>query len=231
MRKSWTNEHFSFEGKYYQNAEIGFNPRPAKPIPFWYAGATPASVRRALAFCDGWFPGRITYSTYKKRVEKLRTDAPAMGRPRILEGCIPITSIDVDRKTALKKVNVDGLLHNANEQKFWVKPPSGSFKTWEDLEGSFMVGSPDDIVRDVERYLEIGSTISSSICASASTNGTTAWICSVRKSCRKSANIPDEAERISTPSGGLRRIHRKPPSPLAVFRIQRTRHQSAIEKV
>jgi alkanesulfonate monooxygenase SsuD/methylene tetrahydromethanopterin reductase-like flavin-dependent oxidoreductase (luciferase family) len=156
VRKSWTDEHFSFQGKYYQNAEIGFNPRPAKPIPFWYAGATPASVRRALAFCDGWFPGRITYSTYKKRVEKLRTDAPAMGRPRLLEGCIPITSIDVDRNTALKKVNVDGLLHNANEQKFWVKPPSGSFKTWEDLEGSFMVGSPDDIVRDVERYLEIG---------------------------------------------------------------------------
>lgn len=156
LRKSWAKEHFTHDGKYYKNAEIGFNPRPKQAIPVWYAGATPASVRRALAFCDGWFPGRITYSTYKKRVEKLRADAPAMGRPRLLEGCIPITSIDVDRETALKKVNVDGLLHNANEQKYWVKPPSGSFQTWEDLEGSFMVGSPDDIVRDVERYLEIG---------------------------------------------------------------------------
>ncbi len=156
LRKSWLQDHFTHDGKYYKNAEIGFKPRPAKPLPIWYAGATPASVRRALAFCDGWFPGRITYSTYQKRVDKLRTEAAALGRPRLLEGCIPITSIDVDRKSALRKVNVEGLLKNANEQKFWVKPPSGSFKTWEDLEGSFMVGSPDDIVRDVERYQEIG---------------------------------------------------------------------------
>ncbi len=156
VRKSWTHDHFAFEGKYYKNAELGFKPRVAKPIPIWYAGATPASVRRALAFCDGWFPGRITLNTYKKRVEKLRADAIAMGRARLFEGCIPITSIDVDRETALRKVNVQGLLKNANEQKFWVKPESGSFKTWQDLEGSFMVGSPNDIVKDVEKYLEIG---------------------------------------------------------------------------
>jgi alkanesulfonate monooxygenase SsuD/methylene tetrahydromethanopterin reductase-like flavin-dependent oxidoreductase (luciferase family) len=156
LRKSWTHDHFTHEGKFYKNADIGFKPRVKKPIPFWYAGATPASVRRALAFCDGWFPGRITLNTYKKRVEKLRTDAPAMGKPRLTEGCIPITSIDVDRATALRKVSVDGLLKNANEQKFWVKPESGSFKTWEDLEGSFMVGSPDDIVKEVEKYLEVG---------------------------------------------------------------------------
>ena len=156
LRKSWTHEHFAFDGKFYKNADLGFKPRVAKPIPIWYAGATPASVRRALAFCDGWFPGRITLNTYKKRVEKLRADAITMGKPRLWEGCIPITSIDVDRETALRKVNVQGLLKNANEQKFWVKPESGSFTTWQDLEGSFMVGSPDDIVKDVEKYLEVG---------------------------------------------------------------------------
>jgi alkanesulfonate monooxygenase SsuD/methylene tetrahydromethanopterin reductase-like flavin-dependent oxidoreductase (luciferase family) len=156
LRKSWTHEHFSHKGKFYQNAEIGFKPRVAKPIPIWYAGATPASVRRALAFCDGWFPGRITLNTYKKRVEKLRGDADAAGRPRLTEGCIPITSIDVSKDAALRKVSVEGLVKNANEQKFWVKPESGSFKTWQDLEGSFMVGTPDDIVKEVEKYLEVG---------------------------------------------------------------------------
>jgi len=156
LRRSWTNDHFSFEGKYYKNADVGFEPRATKPHPIWYAGGTPASVRRALDFCDGWFPGRITLPTYKKRVAKLREDAKAAGRPRLLEGCIPITSIDVDRETALKKVSVDGLIKNANSQKFWVKPESGSFQTWQDLEGSFMVGSPDDVVKDVEKYLEVG---------------------------------------------------------------------------
>lgn len=156
MRKAWCNEHFMHEGQYYKIGEVGLKPRPSKMPEIWYAGATPASCRRAVAYCDGWLPGRITFDTYKKRTEKMREDAAAAGRKRILEGCIPITSIDVDRETALRKVNVDGLLDNANKQKFWVKPESGSFTKWEDLAGSFMVGSPDDIVNDVRRYLELG---------------------------------------------------------------------------
>jgi alkanesulfonate monooxygenase SsuD/methylene tetrahydromethanopterin reductase-like flavin-dependent oxidoreductase (luciferase family) len=113
-------------------------------------------VRRALAFCEGWLPGRITLATYRKRVEKMRADAKAMGKARILEGCIPITSIDVDREAAWKKVNVKGLLDNANKPKFWVKPESGSFTKPEDLEGSFIAGNPDDVVNEVKKYLEVG---------------------------------------------------------------------------
>jgi alkanesulfonate monooxygenase SsuD/methylene tetrahydromethanopterin reductase-like flavin-dependent oxidoreductase (luciferase family) len=156
MRNAWSKDHFTHEGQYYKIGEVGFKPRPAKVPEIWYAGGTPASVRRALAYCEGWLPGRITVDTYKKRVQKLREDAQAAGRSRVLEGCIPITSIDVDRETALRKVNVAGLLDNANKQKFWVKPESGSFTKWEDLEGSFLAGSPDDIVHEVQKFLEVG---------------------------------------------------------------------------
>jgi alkanesulfonate monooxygenase SsuD/methylene tetrahydromethanopterin reductase-like flavin-dependent oxidoreductase (luciferase family) len=156
MRNAWNKDHFSHEGQYYKIGEVGFKPRPAKVPDIWYAGGTPASVRRALAYCEGWLPGRITLDTYKKRVEKMRVDAQAAGRSRVLEGCIPITSIDVDRETALRKVNVDGLLDNANKQKFWIKPAAGSFTKWEDLEGSFIAGDPDDIVKEVQKFLEVG---------------------------------------------------------------------------
>lgn len=156
MRDSWSKDHFTHEGQYYKIGEVGFKPRPAQVPPIWYAGGTPASCRRAVAYCDGWLPGRITLATYQKRVEKMRADAAAAGKSRILEGCIPITSIDVDRETALKKVNIAGLLDNANKQKFWVKPESGSFTKWEDLEGSFIAGSPDDIVAEVKKFLAVG---------------------------------------------------------------------------
>jgi alkanesulfonate monooxygenase SsuD/methylene tetrahydromethanopterin reductase-like flavin-dependent oxidoreductase (luciferase family) len=156
LREAWCKDHFDYHGKYYNFEKAGFKPRPGKLQDLWYAGGTPASVRRALASFDGWLPGRITLATYKKRVEKMRADAQEMGRKRVLEGCIPITSIDVDRETALRKVNIAGLLDNANKQKFWVKPESGSFTKWEDLEGSFMAGSPDDIVKEASKYLEAG---------------------------------------------------------------------------
>jgi len=156
LRRASSGSRFSWEGKFYRFKDVGFKPKYPSPLEIWYAGGTPASVRRALEYCDGWLPGRITLATYRKRVEKLREGAVAQGRRRVLEGCIPITSIDKDRKTALQKVNLEGLLSNANAQKFWVKPPSGSFTKAEDLEGSFLAGSPEDVVRDVEKYLEIG---------------------------------------------------------------------------
>jgi len=156
MRKAWTQPHFMHEGQYYKIGEVGLKPAPAKPHDIWYAGGTPAAVRRALAYCEGWLPGRITLDTYKKRVQKLRADAQEMGRARVLEGCIPIVSLDEDRDTALSRVNLAGLLDNANKQKFWVKPPSGTFTDWQELEGSFMAGTPDDIVAEVQKYREAG---------------------------------------------------------------------------
>ncbi|MBI3950993.1 MAG: LLM class flavin-dependent oxidoreductase [Acidobacteria bacterium] len=156
LRKAWTEDHFSFDGKYYQFRDVGLKPRPAVVPRIWYAGGTPASVRRALEYCDGWLPGRITLATYRKRVEKLRSEAEARGRARLLEGCIPITSIDEDRATALRKVNIDGLLSSARKQRFWVKPSSGEFTKPEDLEGSLICGTPNDVVNEVQKYLDVG---------------------------------------------------------------------------
>lgn len=156
LRNAWTKDHFSFEGKFYRFHEIGLKPKPPAPPKIWYAGGTPASVRRALEYCDGWLPGRITLATYRKRVEKLRHEALAQGKPRLHEGCIPITSIDRDRETALKKINLTGMLSSANKQQFWVKPPSGQFAKSEDLEGSLIAGSPDDVIHEVQKYLEVG---------------------------------------------------------------------------
>jgi len=55
---------------------VGFKPKPTKVPDVWYAGGTPASVRRALAYCEGWLPGRSTLNTYKKRVEKMHRSWP-----------------------------------------------------------------------------------------------------------------------------------------------------------
>lgn len=156
LRKAWTEEEFSHQGNHYRFDDVGFSPRPSQPIPILYAGGTPASVRRALEYCDGWLPGRITLPTYRERVEKLRSGATEQGRPRLLEGCIPITSIAEDRNSALKDVNVDGLLAGANKQRFWVKPSSGKFEKPEDLEGSLIFGTPDDVVKEVQKFLEVG---------------------------------------------------------------------------
>ncbi|MGH9356411.1 MAG: hypothetical protein ACRD10_09805 [Terriglobia bacterium] len=48
------------------------------------------------------------------------------------------------------------MLSSAQKQKFWVTPASGSFSKAEDLEGSLIAGSPQDVVNEVRKYLEVG---------------------------------------------------------------------------
>jgi hypothetical protein len=78
------------------------------------------------------------------------------GKPMIMTGAVPVTSIDDSFAAATARMNVPGLIKNANAQKFWLKPESGEFSRIEELDGSILAGSPDDIVRGVERYQEIG---------------------------------------------------------------------------
>jgi alkanesulfonate monooxygenase SsuD/methylene tetrahydromethanopterin reductase-like flavin-dependent oxidoreductase (luciferase family) len=74
----------------------------------------------------------------------------------IMTGAVPVTSIDKTTKAAIDRMNVPGLIKNANAQKWWNKPESGEFTTIEELDGSILAGTPDDIVRGIQRYQEIG---------------------------------------------------------------------------
>jgi alkanesulfonate monooxygenase SsuD/methylene tetrahydromethanopterin reductase-like flavin-dependent oxidoreductase (luciferase family) len=107
-------------------------------------------------FCQGWIPGRITFPTYQARVKKIRQMVEEQGKPMIMTGAVPVTSIDATAKAAVDRLNVPGLIKNANAQKFWLKPESGEFTKIEELDGSILAGTPDDIVRGVQRYQEIG---------------------------------------------------------------------------
>jgi hypothetical protein len=56
----------------------------------------------------------------------------------------------------MKDVNVEGLCAWANKAKYWVKPASGSFQTFEDLEGMLIAGDPDDAVRECRKFEAAG---------------------------------------------------------------------------
>jgi alkanesulfonate monooxygenase SsuD/methylene tetrahydromethanopterin reductase-like flavin-dependent oxidoreductase (luciferase family) len=155
-RRLWAGETIEWHSDLYDFEDVDLKPQPVFPIPVWWGGATPASVRLAVEFCDGWLPGRITFPTYEARVGKLRELADAAGRGPVLAGAVPVTSIDDTTKGGLERLNVPGLIKNGNAQKFWVKPPSGEFTKIEELDGSILAGTPEDVVRGVQRYQEIG---------------------------------------------------------------------------
>ena len=155
-RRLWAGETLEWHSDLYDFSDVDLKPQPLFPVPVWWGGATPASARLAVDFCEGWLPGRITFPTYDARVAKIREMCVEQGKPMIMVGAVPVTSIDGSTQAALDRLNVPGLIRNANAQKFWLRPDGGEFTTIEELDGSILAGTPDDIVEGVRRYQEIG---------------------------------------------------------------------------
>lgn len=155
LRRLWSEDDVSYRDSHYAFDGVTIEPKPPNPIPFWYCGTTPASARRAVAFCDGWMPGRIGLATLAQRVATLTDLSSQAGRDRPTVGIIPSTSVERTRAEALSYLNIDGLLTWANKARFWVKPPSGRFETAADLAGVMVAGSPDEVV---DQCLELHRT-------------------------------------------------------------------------
>ena len=157
LRKVWQENGVDYKDDFYEFDDVTIEPKPVGgPVPFWYCGNTPASARRAVEYCEGWMPGRISLATFRARVDKMAELSEAAGRTSPTAAVIPPTSVEATREEALRDVNVDGLLAWANKAKYWVKPPSGRFETWEDLEGTLIAGSPEDVVEEVLKFQAAG---------------------------------------------------------------------------
>ncbi|HEY1971904.1 MAG TPA: LLM class flavin-dependent oxidoreductase, partial [Pseudonocardia sp.] len=158
LRRVFTENNVDYSDANFTFDDVSIEPKPAGGrIPFWYCGATPRSARLAVEFCDGWMPGRISMATLDKRVQSMRELSTEVGKPMPTVAVIPPTSVERTRDEALQHVNIPGLLAWANKAKYAVKPPSGRFETVEDLSGQLIVGTPDDAIRELHRFAEVGT--------------------------------------------------------------------------
>jgi len=73
MRRLWTEELVTHRGEFYDFAETGFEPKPARaPVPILIGGDTPPALKRAARSADGWFGLRYTPNTAAARIKELR---------------------------------------------------------------------------------------------------------------------------------------------------------------
>jgi alkanesulfonate monooxygenase SsuD/methylene tetrahydromethanopterin reductase-like flavin-dependent oxidoreductase (luciferase family) len=157
LKKLFAEDDVAYADDHYSFAGVSIEPKPPGPVPFWYCGATPASARRAVEYCDGWMPGRTTLATIAARADYMRKKSAELGRAMPTVGVIPPTSIDATHDGAMEGMNVEGLLTWANERgKWWVKPPSGRFETAADIRGSLIAGTPDEVVEEVKEFEKVG---------------------------------------------------------------------------
>nr|MBC8280996.1 LLM class flavin-dependent oxidoreductase [Chloroflexota bacterium] len=131
-KELWTKDDASFDGKYYQISDTGFEPKPVqKPHPpVWIGGHSGPAVRRAAKFGDGWMP--------------IGLRPPAILEPEELAGKI----------AQLRKLTVEaGRPENAVSLTFSTgvvfNDQAGSSRAW-------MQGNPEQIASDLRQYQDLG---------------------------------------------------------------------------
>ena len=81
MRQLWTNDLITYEGRWHKVTDAGLNPLPVqRPIPVWFGGAAPQTLRRVATMGDGWFPLFRPDGRGRELVESMREQAQAAGR-------------------------------------------------------------------------------------------------------------------------------------------------------
>ena len=81
MRQLWTNDLITYEGRWHKVTDAGLNPLPVqRPIPVWFGGAAPQTLRRVATMGDGWFPLFRPDDRGRELVESMREQAQAAGR-------------------------------------------------------------------------------------------------------------------------------------------------------
>jgi probable F420-dependent oxidoreductase len=155
MRALWAGAPVTFEGEFYRFRDVAIKPVPGRRdgIPVWYGGTSRAAARRAAEYCDGWIPGRLPRRDLRERIARMERVAAESGRPRPVAAVIPYVSPGRTVEAAAKFFDLDELLGMAKQYE---PPPSGQFRTLEDLDGAAIAGPPAVIVEQVRAYQAVG---------------------------------------------------------------------------
>jgi len=144
MRKLWTSDNVTHEGKYWQFSNVTINPKPVQqPLPVWLGGDADGPVRRAARLVDGWLIAPwMSLRLCDERIGFYNKSLQEYGR-KVDE--LPIRrDIYVAPDLVTAKKHVDPVIQSGYR----------GF-TGEKLEALF-VGGPDEIIAEIEKYRSLG---------------------------------------------------------------------------
>lgn len=138
LKRVWTEEEVTFEGKYYKlnNVRMRLRPKQRGGPPIWLGGMTQRLLGRAGRFADGWMPIEVPPAEYSDSFKQLSTFALSSGRdPSKIEHALYIT-LNMRKDPAESKREAQEFLETYYGAKFASIEKFGIFGTLKDsLEG------------------------------------------------------------------------------------------------
>lgn len=81
LRRLWTEDAFSYHGRYHRFEHASILPRPTESIPVLFGGSAPALIDRCARLGDGWIPLGGPGEASAERIADLRRIRTAAGLP------------------------------------------------------------------------------------------------------------------------------------------------------
>ena len=156
LRRILSGDKVDFEGEFYKFHDVAISPVPGGngKVPIWYGGASKAAARRAVEFCDGWIGARLPARDLQERVERMERLSAEAGKPRPVVCAIPYMSPGRTVEGAVRSFNMNELCRAMAKQ--CMPPPSGAFRTLDDLDGAAIAGPADVILQRIRRFHDAG---------------------------------------------------------------------------
>jgi probable F420-dependent oxidoreductase len=81
MRRLWSEERVTFEGRHFRYRDVSIAPRPVQqPLPLWIGGHSKAAVRRTARVGTGWLAGLVPPAELAALVVAIRGELARNGR-------------------------------------------------------------------------------------------------------------------------------------------------------
>ena len=146
MRRIWTEEAPSCQGRFYNFGALPIFPKPLQKdgVPIWVGGRSPAARLRAMRFGDAWIPSQISASQLAESIGWMQGIAAEQGLS------MPQTV----------GVNLFAVMGRTDEHALSIAARSfgGRFAP-EGLADSMLVGSSATITDQMRRYVEAGAMV------------------------------------------------------------------------
>jgi probable F420-dependent oxidoreductase len=173
LRRLFTERRASYDGKWVRFDDVESYPKPVQdPLPILSGGNSPGSRSRAARLADGWLPACLSPAEAASGLGLIREEAGRHGRELTddfevaLQVCV---SVAPTREQAWRRFESSQLFHHLVSLSKTTLKDQGV----DDLISRNLIGTPDDIARQIAEYEEAGVNTMAALLFAADSVGET----------------------------------------------------------
>jgi alkanesulfonate monooxygenase SsuD/methylene tetrahydromethanopterin reductase-like flavin-dependent oxidoreductase (luciferase family) len=160
IERLWTEDAVTFDGEQFRLDDVSIRPRPIQDPrpPIWTGASNESSVRRGARLTDGFLGAHVPFSLAERQIEEFRDERRKQGLDEGSVGFLREAYVAPTTEEAEEIVR-EPLMDKYESYSEWGQDDvigGDDFDSpWDKLKHErFLVGSPADVVADVERYQE-----------------------------------------------------------------------------